>query len=200
VVRVPSDDHLLELDDGRTTGYATWGDPEGTPVFFAHGTPGSRRVLFPSLDDPVWLSQLRGCERQRGGSCAGARELQLLRGQPLATATHVLWQPARDQRRRRGRDARLGGRRVRTIQAVCARRRSGAFRPSQTGRHVARPAALYGLPVLQCYLPRKRRRLRFSDGPAVLISHWSLSPDSTMMLRTHALRTRRRSIAKPGRG
>ncbi len=33
VVRVPSDDHLLELDDGRTIGYATWGDPEGTPVF-----------------------------------------------------------------------------------------------------------------------------------------------------------------------
>jgi pimeloyl-ACP methyl ester carboxylesterase len=55
VVRVPSDDHLLDLGDGRTIGYATWGDPEGTPVFFAHGTPGSRRVLFPSLDDPAWL-------------------------------------------------------------------------------------------------------------------------------------------------
>jgi pimeloyl-ACP methyl ester carboxylesterase len=48
VVRVPSDDHLLELDDGRTIGYATWGDPEGTLVFFAHGTPGSRRVRCPS--------------------------------------------------------------------------------------------------------------------------------------------------------
>jgi pimeloyl-ACP methyl ester carboxylesterase len=55
VVQVPSDDHLLELGEGRTIGYATWGDPEGTPVFFAHGTPGSRRVLFPSLDDPAWL-------------------------------------------------------------------------------------------------------------------------------------------------
>jgi hypothetical protein len=40
VVRVPSEDHLLELDDRRTVGYATWGDPDGTPVFIGHGTPG----------------------------------------------------------------------------------------------------------------------------------------------------------------
>lgn len=59
MARVPTDDRLLELDDGRTIGYATWGDPEGTPVFFAHGTPGSRRVRFPSLDDPGWLSRRR---------------------------------------------------------------------------------------------------------------------------------------------
>ncbi len=56
---VPSDDHLLELDDGRTIGYATWGDPQGTPVFIAHGTPGSRRALSPGLDDPEWLRQQR---------------------------------------------------------------------------------------------------------------------------------------------
>lgn len=59
MIRVPSDDHLLELANGRTIGYATWGDPEGTPVFFAHGTPGSRWVRCPSLDDPAWLSQRR---------------------------------------------------------------------------------------------------------------------------------------------
>jgi pimeloyl-ACP methyl ester carboxylesterase len=59
VVRVPSDDHRLELANGRTIGYATWGDPEGTPVFFAHGTPGSRRVRTPSLDDPAWLARRR---------------------------------------------------------------------------------------------------------------------------------------------
>ena len=29
MVRVPSEDHLLELDDGRTVGYATWGHPKG---------------------------------------------------------------------------------------------------------------------------------------------------------------------------
>jgi pimeloyl-ACP methyl ester carboxylesterase len=59
VVRVPSDDHLLELANGRTIGYATWGDPEGAPVFFAHGTPGSRWVRYPSLDDPAWLGRWR---------------------------------------------------------------------------------------------------------------------------------------------
>jgi pimeloyl-ACP methyl ester carboxylesterase len=59
VGRVPSDDHLLELDDGRTTGYATWGDPQGTPVFIAHGTPGSRRALSPGLDDPEWVRRRR---------------------------------------------------------------------------------------------------------------------------------------------
>jgi pimeloyl-ACP methyl ester carboxylesterase len=59
VLRSPADDHRLELDDGRTIGYTTWGDPEDTPVFIAHGTPGSRRALSPSLDDPEWLRQQR---------------------------------------------------------------------------------------------------------------------------------------------
>ena len=57
--RSPTDDHRLQLDDGRTIGYATWGDPEGTPVFIAHGTPGSRRALSPGLDDPEWLRKRR---------------------------------------------------------------------------------------------------------------------------------------------
>ncbi len=51
VARVPGDDRLLELDDGRTIGYATWGDPEGRPVFIGHGTPGSRLDRYPGLDD-----------------------------------------------------------------------------------------------------------------------------------------------------
>jgi pimeloyl-ACP methyl ester carboxylesterase len=59
MARVPTDDHLLELTDGRTIGYATWRDPGGTPVFFVHGTPGSRLVFFPGLDDPGWVRRLR---------------------------------------------------------------------------------------------------------------------------------------------
>jgi pimeloyl-ACP methyl ester carboxylesterase len=59
VARVPSDDHLLELDDGRTIGYATWGDPEGTPVFIGHGTPGSRLDRYAALDDPEWIRRRR---------------------------------------------------------------------------------------------------------------------------------------------
>jgi pimeloyl-ACP methyl ester carboxylesterase len=55
VVRVPSDDHLLELDDGRTIGYATWGEPSGSTVFVGHGTPGSRLDRYAALDDPEWV-------------------------------------------------------------------------------------------------------------------------------------------------
>lgn len=53
--RAPTDDYRLELDDGRTIGYATWGDPEGMPVFLGHGVPGSRLDRYPELDDPEWL-------------------------------------------------------------------------------------------------------------------------------------------------
>jgi pimeloyl-ACP methyl ester carboxylesterase len=59
MARTPTDDHRLELGDGRTIGYATWGDPEGTTVFIGHGTPGSRLALSPGLDDPEWLRQQR---------------------------------------------------------------------------------------------------------------------------------------------
>ena len=33
MVRVPSDDHLLEVADERIIGYATWGAHEGSPGF-----------------------------------------------------------------------------------------------------------------------------------------------------------------------
>jgi pimeloyl-ACP methyl ester carboxylesterase len=82
MTRTPADDHLLELADGRTIGYATWGDPEGTPVFFAHGTPGSRWVRFPSLDDPAWLIQRRlrfiGVDRPGYGYSGPRPEASLL--------------------------------------------------------------------------------------------------------------------------
>ena len=59
MVRAPTNDHRLELVDGRTIGYATWGDPDGTPLFIGHGTPGSRLALSPGLDDPEWIRQQR---------------------------------------------------------------------------------------------------------------------------------------------
>jgi hypothetical protein len=55
VVRVPSDDHLLELADGRTLWYATWGDPEGSSVLIGHGTPGSRLDRYAALEDQEWV-------------------------------------------------------------------------------------------------------------------------------------------------
>jgi len=40
---------IIKLPDGRNLGYAEYGDPKGKPVFFFHGTPGSR--LFHPPDE-----------------------------------------------------------------------------------------------------------------------------------------------------
>jgi pimeloyl-ACP methyl ester carboxylesterase len=36
-------DRTIRLRDGRSLGYAEWGDPDGAPLLFFHGWPGSRR-------------------------------------------------------------------------------------------------------------------------------------------------------------
>jgi pimeloyl-ACP methyl ester carboxylesterase len=41
----------IRLRDGRTLGYAEYGDPSGVPVLFFHGTPGSRLMAVPDWDD-----------------------------------------------------------------------------------------------------------------------------------------------------
>src|SRR5215471_4610530 len=38
---------VISLRDGRTLGYAEYGDPNGKPVFFFHGLPGSRLQRHP---------------------------------------------------------------------------------------------------------------------------------------------------------
>lgn len=35
---------VIEAPDGRALGVCLWGDPEGAPLFWLHGTPGSRRL------------------------------------------------------------------------------------------------------------------------------------------------------------
>ena len=35
-------DNVLRLRDGRLLGYAEYGDPDGKPLFYFHGSPGSR--------------------------------------------------------------------------------------------------------------------------------------------------------------
>jgi pimeloyl-ACP methyl ester carboxylesterase len=45
------EDKTLRLEDGRLLGYAVYGDPEGQPVFYFHGFPGSR--LEAQLADGV---------------------------------------------------------------------------------------------------------------------------------------------------
>lgn len=41
----------IELGDGRTLGFDDVGDPDGVPVLYVHGSPGSRRARHP--DDGV---------------------------------------------------------------------------------------------------------------------------------------------------
>jgi pimeloyl-ACP methyl ester carboxylesterase len=40
-------DNVLQLKDGRVLGYAEYGDPQGKPVLFFHGLPGSRLQRHP---------------------------------------------------------------------------------------------------------------------------------------------------------
>jgi pimeloyl-ACP methyl ester carboxylesterase len=40
----------VELQDGRSLAYATWGDPEGFPILSLHGTPGCRLTRWPNED------------------------------------------------------------------------------------------------------------------------------------------------------
>lgn len=43
----------IALPDGRTLAYEEFGDPEGPPVVFCHGTPGSRHSAAVFDDQPV---------------------------------------------------------------------------------------------------------------------------------------------------
>jgi pimeloyl-ACP methyl ester carboxylesterase len=38
---------IVSTPDGRRLGVCTWGDPDGAPMFFLHGTPGSRFLREP---------------------------------------------------------------------------------------------------------------------------------------------------------
>lgn len=40
---------VLTLADGRSYGYAEWGDPAGAPLFWIHGTPGGRLSRYPDV-------------------------------------------------------------------------------------------------------------------------------------------------------
>lgn len=45
----PYKESLVLLDGGRSLGYAEYGDPEGDPVLWFHGTPGARKQIPPDV-------------------------------------------------------------------------------------------------------------------------------------------------------
>jgi pimeloyl-ACP methyl ester carboxylesterase len=45
----PAADQVLRLADGRVLGFRVYGDPDGAPLLFLHGTPGSR-LMFAVAD------------------------------------------------------------------------------------------------------------------------------------------------------
>lgn len=45
-------DHLVTLGDGRIVSYAEWGQPDGRPVVFVNGCPGSR-LMCPDVEETL---------------------------------------------------------------------------------------------------------------------------------------------------
>ncbi len=62
-----SPDHTLRLPDGRQLGYAEYGAPDGRPVLFFHGAPGSRRSIFADMAKAAAQRGLRLIAPERPG-------------------------------------------------------------------------------------------------------------------------------------
>ena len=56
----------VQLRDGRSIGFADWGDPDGVPVLHLHGTPGSR-LTFDFVDEPAHTLGVRVIAPDRPG-------------------------------------------------------------------------------------------------------------------------------------
>ena len=60
------EDQTAKVRDGRTVGYGEWGSPDGVPVFFFHGTPGSR-ILARVFQEPAQEKGIRLIGTDRPG-------------------------------------------------------------------------------------------------------------------------------------
>ena len=59
-------DQVLTLQDGRTLGYAEYGNPKGFPLLYLHGFPSSR-LEGSAFDDIAWRRNLRIIAPDRPG-------------------------------------------------------------------------------------------------------------------------------------
>lgn len=64
----PYDDGAVTLPNGRTLGYAQYGDPDGDPVLWFHGTPGARLQVPPEIAAEGEARGLRVISVERPGN------------------------------------------------------------------------------------------------------------------------------------
>lgn len=76
---MPADAETITLGDGRTLGYAEYGDPEGKPLFHFHGHPGSR-LEAALLHEPAAAAGIRliGTDRPGMGLSEHRRDRRIL--------------------------------------------------------------------------------------------------------------------------
>ncbi len=65
---VPDRDGTVEIGGARRLGFAEWGDPEGRPLLFFHGTPGGSRQVPPDAPDLVRANGVRLIGLDRPGT------------------------------------------------------------------------------------------------------------------------------------
>jgi pimeloyl-ACP methyl ester carboxylesterase len=64
----PGRESLVVLGGGRSLGYAEYGDPEGDPVLWFHGTPGARKQIPPDVPALARERRLRVIGVERPGT------------------------------------------------------------------------------------------------------------------------------------
>jgi pimeloyl-ACP methyl ester carboxylesterase len=65
---IPYHEGTARLPDGRLLGFAEFGDPDGRPVLWFHGTPGARKQLAPDTPDEARQRNLRIVSIERPGT------------------------------------------------------------------------------------------------------------------------------------
>ena len=134
----PRTEYDLDARDGRTLRVAEYGDQDGFPILFCHGTPGSRLDRHPDpatyarlparLLRPARLRRLDAAARARRGRGRGGRrgDRRPARDRPLLGLRRLRRRAARARDRRPARRPRRAGR--------------GALRRRADGRPGVRPA------------------------------------------------------------
>ena len=64
----PHHESLVALEGGRALGYAEYGDPEGDPVLWFHGTPGARKQIPPDVPGLATERRIRMIGIERPGT------------------------------------------------------------------------------------------------------------------------------------